>query len=339
MKKAVLEILDEVNVKFRNLDIVTRRSLAKKLKFVLPYARHLPAVKLGRWDGSISFCDMAGRTYINVLDRLLPIIQSAGYDLEIVDHRQAHAFAFEEVQANDYQHILWPEGHRFVGQPVILEDHQVAAANQYLNNLQAVQSISTGAGKTLLTAVLSHKVEPYGRSIVIVPSKDLVTQTEEQYRNLGLDVGVFYGDRKEYGKTHTICTWQSLNILDEKSKQFDTTFDIATFIEGVVCIMVDECFHGDTPVLTPQGYVPIQHIQEGDEVINRNDDTGEFKVDVVIKKHENLVNNQSEDMLELEFDNGTVLKVTANHRFLTGRGWVRADQLTLKDFIIEVNRT
>ena len=27
-----------------------------------------------------------------------------------------------------------------------------------------------------------------------------------------------YGDRKEFGKTHTICTWQSLNILLKKTK-------------------------------------------------------------------------------------------------------------------------
>ena len=71
----------------------------------------------------------------------------------------------------------------------------------------------TGAGKTITTATLSHIAEPYGRSIVIVPNKSLVAQTEEDYINLGLDVGVYYGDRKEFGKTHTICTWQSLNIL------------------------------------------------------------------------------------------------------------------------------
>ena len=36
--------------------------------------------------------------------------------------------------------------------------------------------------------------------------------------NVGLDVGVYFGDRKELNRTHTICTWQSLNILDKKAK-------------------------------------------------------------------------------------------------------------------------
>ena len=81
-----------------------------------------------------------------------------------------------------------------------------------------MQQIATGAGKTITTATLSHITEPYGRSLVIVPNKSLVEQTEEDYINCGLDVGVYFGDRKNLGKTHTICTWQSLNILLKKTK-------------------------------------------------------------------------------------------------------------------------
>ena len=53
MKKTTLHIKDEVNVKFENLDVVTRRKISDKLKFFVPYAYHLPAYKLGRWDGNI----------------------------------------------------------------------------------------------------------------------------------------------------------------------------------------------------------------------------------------------------------------------------------------------
>jgi superfamily II DNA or RNA helicase len=83
-----------------------------------------------------------------------------------------------------------------------------------------------------------------------VPNKDLVTQTEADYKHLGLDVGVFYGDRKEYNKTHTICTWQSLEILHKKSKAKEAIdFDIHAFIDGVVCIMVDEVHKAKADVL------------------------------------------------------------------------------------------
>ena len=58
MKNATLIIRDEVNVKFEGLDPATRRKISNSLKFMLPYAYHMPAYKLGRWDGCVRFCDI-----------------------------------------------------------------------------------------------------------------------------------------------------------------------------------------------------------------------------------------------------------------------------------------
>ena len=91
--------------------------------------------------------------------------------------------------------------------------------------------------------------EPYGRTMVIVPNKSLVVQTEEDYINLGLDVGVYFGDRKELGKTHTICTWQSLNVLDKKSYD-EESLSLAEFAEGVNAIIIDEVHQAKAEVLT-----------------------------------------------------------------------------------------
>lgn len=192
---------------------------------------------------------------------------------------------------------------------------------------------------TLITAALSYSCEPYGRTIVIVPNKSLVTQTESDYRNLGLDVGVYFGDRKEIGRTHTICTWQSLNVLLKNTKDAmdSNSLTINEFIEGVVCVMVDECFDGNSKVLTPNGYVPIKDINEGDIVINYSTITEEFKEDVVVEKHVNLTNSMIEKMYELEFNNGVKIQVTGNHKFLTTHGWIRADQLTENHEIIHSN--
>jgi superfamily II DNA or RNA helicase len=88
--------------------------------------------------------------------------------------------------------------------------------------------------------VLSDCVSKLGRSVVIVPNKSLVTQTEADYINLGLDVGVYYGDRKEFGHQHTICTWQSLNILLKNTKNSVAPISIGEFLEDVVCVIVDE---------------------------------------------------------------------------------------------------
>jgi superfamily II DNA or RNA helicase len=82
------------------------------------------------------------------------------------------------------------------GQPIMLRDYQVEIINNFLENPQCIQEIATGAGKTIMTAALSWQAGHYGRTIVIVPNKSLVEQTEADYVNLDLDVGVYYGDRK-----------------------------------------------------------------------------------------------------------------------------------------------
>jgi superfamily II DNA or RNA helicase len=241
MKKATLVIKDEVNVKIEGLDLDARKRLANKFKYDVPYARYLPAVRLGRWDGKVSYFQLGGSTYINLLPEILPILEEMNYDIAIADHREYQCnFSFDPITDQTFAHKTWPKGHPIAGEPVVLRDYQVEIINNFINEPQSIQEIATGAGKTLMTAALSNLVEPYGRSIVIVPNKSLVTQTEEDYVNLGLDVGVYYGDRKEFGKTHTICTWQSLNILLKNTRNQEAPITIQEFLEDVVCVIVDE---------------------------------------------------------------------------------------------------
>lgn len=247
--KTVLEIRDEVNVRFTGLEVSTRRKISDACKYFLPHAYHMPSYKLGRWDGCVRYCDVGGRTYFHLLEKLIPIVQADGYEIEVKDMRNAWEFNFEEVTQTSYDHVAWPKKHPAEGQPVILRDYQVDVINKFLQNTQSLQEIATGAGKTLITAVLSQKCEEYGRTIVIVPNKDLVVQTEKDYINMGLDVGVLYGDRKQFDKTHTICTWQSLSVLEKKSKNYEADFPIDEFLEDVACIMVDEVHKAKADVL------------------------------------------------------------------------------------------
>ena len=250
MSKCILHIKDEVNIKLEGLDLHARKKLSNKFKYEVPYARYLPAVRLGRWDGKIAFFQLGGSTYTNLLPEIIPILQELNYDIELNDQRDYKTnFNFEAVHEDSYSDVSWPDNHVFANEQIKLRDYQVDTINKFLENPQSIQEIATGAGKTLVTAVLSHKIEPYGRSIVIVPNKSLVTQTEEDYINMGLDVGVYFGDRKEFGKTHTICTWQSLNILLKKTKNSEALITIDEFIEDVVCVMVDEVHMAKADVL------------------------------------------------------------------------------------------
>jgi hypothetical protein len=418
-KKTILKITDNVNCRFHDLDPVLRKDIVNKLKFMIPYARHMPAFKLGRWDGKVSFATAGGGTYINLLDRVLPLVIDAGYEIEIEDSRPEIDFDFPVIDENFVANKSWPEGHPQAGTPIILRDYQVAAINNYLANPQSVQEISTGAGKcshydtlidieidetsefacsfgagrqtakigdlitsvsvfkqeallndreirtdgigisivtpgdalapvnavikksadgvslrfvndhvlrcakkhilrvsgvdvfagdlvpgdsidtihgpltvaetveetgleyydvsipsphwyidasgiihhnTIISAVLSQICEPHGRTLVIVPSQSLVEQTEEDFRNLGLDVGVYFGSRKMLGHQHTIITWQSLGITSKNFKiNVDSTI-LQDLIRDVVCIQIDEAHSAKGEVLKNVLAGPLAHI-------------------------------------------------------------------------------
>ena len=262
MSKCKIVIHDEVNCKVEGLEPDARRRLIAKFKYEVPYARYLPAVRLGRWDGKVAYFQLSGSTYVNLLPEIIEWLDERNYQIDLDDQRlQVWNFDFAQVNENSYSHMSWPPGHPVAGQPIMLRDYQVEIINSFLSNPQCLQEVATGAGKTLMTAVLSHKIEPYGRSIVIVPNKSLVTQTEDDYKNMGLDVGVYFGDRKEWNKTHTICTWQSLNILMKNSKDSEITID--DFIRDVVCVIVDEVHMAKADALKslltgPMAHIPIR---------------------------------------------------------------------------------
>jgi len=241
MKHCTIVIKDEVNIKIEGLDLDMRQRLTKQFKYEIPYARYLPAVRLGRWDGKMAYFQLGGSTFTNLLPEIIPVLDQYNYDVELDDQRDySVSFEFAPITETSFAHKCWPKGHPQAGEPVMMRDYQVEIVNNYLNNPQCIQEVATGAGKTVMTAALSHSIELYGRSIIIVPNKSLVTQTEKDYVNLGLDVGVYFGDRKEYGRTHTICTWQSLNNMMKNTKSGEAEVSIQDFIEGVICVIVDE---------------------------------------------------------------------------------------------------
>ena len=252
MASCKLIIEDEVNIKIEGLDVDVRRQLANALKFEVPYAKHMPQYKLGRWDGKVAFFGIGGSGYVNHLDVVQRVLTKNNVEIADIDDRRTHiSLNFKPVTERYWadQGVCWPEGHPVEGEEIILRDYQVEAINNFIANPQSLQQIATGAGKTITTATLSHLSEPYGRSIVIVPNKSLVEQTEEDYINCGLDVGVYFGDRKNLGKTHTICTWQSLNILDKKHKDGAAVLSLAEFLDGVSTIIVDEVHMAKAEVL------------------------------------------------------------------------------------------
>ena len=200
MPSCRLIIQDEVNIKLEGLPVDVRRKITAALKFEVPYARHMPQYKLGRWDGKIPFFNLGGTGFVNHLNTISEILTKYNYTIsDIEDNRQPINLDFEPITETYWadKGVCWPAGHPAEGEKIMLRDYQVEAINNFLANPQSLQEIATGAGKTITTATLSHIAEQHGRlSIlmgVVVLSSNYLVQFPINYYGLSeiLTYGAF----------------------------------------------------------------------------------------------------------------------------------------------------
>ena len=220
-----LIIRDEVNIKLEGLSLEVRRKLSNAFKYEIPYARYMPRYRLGRWDGTSTLFGLGGNGYVNQLERVLEILADSGIDVEEVeDLREPIQIAFPKVQEDFWGELTWPKGHIKEGEPIRLRDYQYDVINRFLENPQALQEVATGAGKTIITATLSKICEQYGRTVTIVPNKSLVEQTEEDFRNCGLDVEYTMAIEKNLVKHTQFALGKVLTFLTRKVKIKSTRY-------------------------------------------------------------------------------------------------------------------
>ncbi|MEY3334190.1 MAG: hypothetical protein RLZZ176_2493, partial [Cyanobacteriota bacterium] len=88
------------------------------------------------------------------------------------------------------------------------------------------------------------------------------------------------------------------------------------------------CFPGNTLVATPDGWRRIDEVKENDLVIGGS---GDIKpVNAVYKR------SYAGNMIRIATESFRELLSTPNHRILTLRGWVRAENLKITDVIVQV---
>ena len=224
MATARIIITDEVNCKITGLDLDTRKELVKKFKYFQPGARYQSSYQLGRWDGCIGFFGLGGVTYVSLLDRILPIIESRGYYIEVEDLRQPVSLEFDQVTEEYWGDQCWPAGHRFAGQPIRLRDDQVLTINNFLANPQSLQEIATGAGKC--QPLTSKVLTPTGwKAMREIEAGSLVmTPTGKAVKVLNIfEPGVkdIYELTFDDGRTARCCgdhIWKIYNIDWKRSK-------------------------------------------------------------------------------------------------------------------------
>lgn len=240
MKTCKITFIDDVMSTVTGLDPNTKHQCEERMKYLVPWRFHTPSFKLKRWDGALRFFSK-NKIYTNILDKIIPIIASAGYEFEFEDLRKHQDIDVPKISADIFADHVWPENHRFAGEPVMMREDQVEAANIFAENRYAMQELSTGYGKTILTAAICKQVEHLGRTITIVPSKSLVKQTYDDFLMVGLDAGMYFSEEKVTDSTHIITTWQSMSrLLDNYNKSRDAKMILDEISKDVVQFLIDE---------------------------------------------------------------------------------------------------
>ena len=186
-----------------------------------------PKFKLGSWDGKIRYFHKTGKTYVALLDEIIPSVIGLGYKIRLDDLRTAIRVDPDPIDKDFFSYVKGPSGESWEMRP-----YQVEMVNVLVKEGGGIGIAGTGAGKTSVSAAIAKIYEDTAnfRSIIIVPDKNLTDQTYRRYEQFGLDVGTYYGDRKDINHKHIVSTWQSL----QNNKHFIQEFQV---------IIVDEA-HG-----------------------------------------------------------------------------------------------
>lgn len=98
------------------------------------------------------------------------------------------------------------------------------------------------------------------------------------------------------------------------------------------------CFPYDVLVTTDKGQIAIGDIVEQQiecNILSYNHQNNKIEYKPILE----YMHNHSEELIEIDFEDGSVLKCTEDHPvYVNGKGYVHAEKLTEKDFLLALNK-
>lgn len=205
-KTCHIHIDDEVHARIAGLSPQDTESLWNAFGVFVDGYFHMPAFQLRRWDGKIRFFEKSGKTWVKLLDEIVPYVVGWGYEINLIDHRAPAHPVSTRIDSDYFQHSSFK-----------FRPYQVDVVNALLDATCGFAICATGAGKTSMCAALCAVfAEAKLQTVVIVPSADLVSQTADEFEALfeprfsHLKVGRYSGDSKDIHQPVVVATWQSL---------------------------------------------------------------------------------------------------------------------------------
>jgi len=192
----------------------------------------------------------------------------------------------------------------------ILKPIQAAAIAELHDLGGLLAPIGVGQGKTLIT-FLAPLVLSVARPILLVPA----SLKEKTYRE--------FAKLRFHWIGHPSMRVESYEMLSQVNGA-----DILTNYQPDM-IICDECFVGETLVVTPEGYRRIDSLRPGDSVVG---------CDGVIETVEDCWSSEPSDLIELVVGEDTFV-CTPNHPFLTPEGWINAGDLDVGSAVLQIVRS
>lgn len=289
-----------------------------------------PRVKKGWWDGYISYFLKQRYVPSGLWKEVLDMCKEYNFPLIIEGIERLFDKELTREQFDEWVQTKWENSKKYP------RPYQIETAYQIIRNKSCLAELATSAGKSLIVYMviqfLLETDEDVNNVLMIVPKVDLVGQAHDDFHEynedstqIDLNIQQIHGGSKlKEGCNITIGTYQS---LVKKGKEYFDKFDV---------VIVDECLHPDTLISMSDGtFKKIKDIQIGDLVKTTNDKTLEIEDREVDFVYKNLSNEQ---MFEIEMEDGSIIKLTGNHKVkLTSGKYKRTDELTLDDEILSID--
>ncbi len=213
-KIATIKILDEINIAIIGLTITEYEFFYNMFGYYDNGYNFKPRYNLGVWDGKVRLFTKAGKTSINFVEEIVPVLKDFGYNIRLIDKRSPLTFEVPLITNDQFKADC----------DIVLGDHQTNSVNALLENCGGITVVGTGGGKSYIIGAVFRQLHDHMgfRCLAIVPSTDLVLQTAAEIELFKNDVGKYFGGEKNLNKTHVVSTWQSLQNNPEILGMFDT---------------------------------------------------------------------------------------------------------------------
>lgn len=117
---------------------------------------------------------------------------------------------------------------------ITLHDYQVALANQAIVGNRGVISAPPRSGKTFIQAAIARALDL--KTVVLIQRDVLLKQHYKSFQELGFDVGIVQGTRRDFDKQVNIAMFQTVWGAQSDPKMI-------AWLNSVDVMMIDECHH------------------------------------------------------------------------------------------------